>query len=72
MRKAGLVGRGGRRRVSATSDRDERAPAAPDLVNRYFAPEAPGRLWAADITYAESWEGWLYLVLVLDAYTDSG
>jgi transposase InsO family protein len=48
-----------------TTRRDglERAPAAPDLVKRNFVPEAPDRLWVADITYARSWEGWLYLAL---------
>src|SRR5215210_4880996 len=46
----------------------ERGPAVPDLVQRYFVPEAFGRLWMADITYASSWEGWLYLTFVLDTF----
>jgi putative transposase len=29
----------------------------------------PDRLWVADITYARSWEGWLYLAFVLDAFS---
>lgn len=32
-------------------------------------PEAPDRLWVADITYVRSWEGWLYLSFVLDTYS---
>src|SRR3954464_7446693 len=32
-------------------------------------PESPDRLWVADITYARSWEGWLYLAFVLDAFS---
>jgi putative transposase len=65
MRETGLIGCGGRRRHARTTRRDslERAPAAPDLVKRNFVPEAPDRLWVADITYARSWEGWLYLAL---------
>ena len=47
----------------------ERIPPAPDLVKRNFTPEAPNRLWVADITYARSWEGWLYLSFVLDTYS---
>ena len=39
----------------------------PDLVQRAFWPEAPDRLWVADITYVDTWEGWLYLAAVLDA-----
>jgi len=65
MRETGLIGCGDRRRHARTTRRDglERAPAAPDLVKRNFVPEAPDRLWVADITYARSWEGWLYLAL---------
>jgi putative transposase len=68
MREAGLVGCGGRRRKVRTTrpGTAERVSAVPDLVKRNFAPEAPNRLWVADITYARSWEGWLYLAFVLD------
>ncbi len=70
MRAAGLAGRSGRRRIRTTRRGIvERVPAAPDLVKRDFAPGAPDRLWVADITYARSWEGWLYLAFVLDAYS---
>ena len=37
------------------------------MAMRNFVPEAPDQLWVADITYARSWEGWLYLAFVLDA-----
>jgi putative transposase len=40
-----------------------------DLVKRNFTPEAPDRLWVADITYVRTWEGWLYLSFVLDTYS---
>ena len=71
MREAGLFGCGGRRRKLRTTFRSqvERTPPAPDLVKRNFAPEAPDRLWVADITYVRSWEGWLYLSFVLDTYS---
>ncbi len=39
------------------------------LVKRNFTPEAPDRLWVADITYVRTWEGWLYLSFVLDTYS---
>jgi len=70
MRNAGLSGCGGRKRIRTTRrSTAERAPAAPDLVKRNFTPEARDRLWVADITYARSWEGWLYLAFVLDAFS---
>ncbi len=71
MREAGLFGCGGPRRKVRTTLRaqTERIPPAPDLVKRNFTPEAPDRLWVADITYVRSWEGWLYLSFVLDTYS---
>src|SRR5215210_1676950 len=52
MRQAGLFGCGGHRRKAPTTLRSqtERTPPAPDLVKRNFTPEAPDRLWVADIT----------------------
>jgi len=71
MREADLFGCGGRRRKVRTTLRSqtERTPPAPDLVKRNFTPEAPDRLWVADITYVRTWEGWLYLSFVLDTYS---
>jgi putative transposase len=42
---------------------------ADDLVERQFRPDAPNVLWVADITYLRTWEGWLYLAAVQDAYS---
>jgi len=42
---------------------------ADDLVERRFRPAAPNVLWVADITYLPTWEGWLYLAAVQDAYS---
>jgi putative transposase len=68
MRQAGLSGmirrRRGRTTVSVPGIR-----TAPDLVERDFNPTEPNRLWAADITYIRTWEGWLYLASVMDCYS---
>ena len=71
MREAGLFGCGGRRRKARTTlrSRTERIPPVPDLVKRNFNPQAPNRLWVADIIYVRTWEGWLYLSFVLDTYS---
>ena len=42
---------------------------ADDLVERQFRPSTPNVLWLADITYLRTWEGWLYLAAVQDAYS---
>jgi len=71
MREIGLFGCGGRGRKARTTLRSqtESTPPAPDLVKRNFTPQAPDRLWVADITYVRTWEGWLYLSFVLDTYS---
>jgi len=40
-----------------------------DLVERQFRPAEPNSLWVADITYVPTWEGWLYLAAVQDAFS---
>ncbi len=41
----------------------------PDLVNRDFTATAPGQKMVGDITYIQTWQGWLYLATVIDCYT---
>ena len=52
-----------------TTRRDQEARPAPDLVDRNFVAEAPNRLWVADITYVPTAAGFLYLAVVLDAFS---
>ena len=68
MRGAGISGLV-RRRRGHTTIRVPGVRVATDLVERDFNPKAPNRLWVADITYLPTWEGWLYLAAVQDAYS---
>ena len=68
MRQAGLEG-AHRRRKARTTVQDHTAAPAPDLVGRDFAADRPDCLWVADITYVRTWSGWLYLAVVLDAFS---
>jgi putative transposase len=68
MRGAGVVGVHRRRRHGLTR-RDPAATSAPDLVERQFTPPATDRLWVADITQQRTDQGWLYLAVVLDAFS---
>jgi putative transposase len=68
MRAAGIAGVS-RRRTTRTTVRDREDRPAPDLVERNFAAEGPNRLWVADITYIPTWAGFLYLAVVLDAWS---
>ena len=67
MSQAGLAGVSRRKFVVTTVKGDGRQ--APDLVERNFTAEAPDRLWVADITYIPTWAGFLYLAVVLDAFS---
>jgi putative transposase len=68
MRSAGLYGVS-KRRWCTTTIRDNKARPAPDLVQRQFKADGPNRLWVADITYVPTWAGFLFLAVVLDAWS---
>ena len=66
MRQATLSGCRARRRTRTTrSDPDH--VSAPNLVERRFAVAHPNQLWVGDMTSIPTWEGWLYLAVLLDA-----
>jgi putative transposase len=67
MRAAGLAG-AVRGKAKRTTIPDPAAERARDLVNRDFAPQAPDRLWVADMTYVSTWSGWVYVGFVIDAF----
>ena len=68
MREAAIVGVH-RRRVVRTTRRGADEVTAADLVQRDFTATAPNQLWVADITYVPTWAGFLYLAIVLDAFS---
>jgi len=68
MRENGLFGQA-RRRFRRTTDSKHALPIADNIVARNFDPEAPNRVWAADITYVRTWAGWLYLAVVIDLFS---
>ncbi len=68
MRKAGLSGLQ-RVKRGKTTIRVPGVRVADDLVERRFRPAGPDVLWVTDITYLRSWEGWVYLAAVQDAYS---
>jgi putative transposase len=44
-------------------------PPAPNLLNRDFTASAPDRVWATDITFVPTREGWLYVAAVIDLHS---
>lgn len=69
MRQAHIRGVSRRRGFTVTTERHPHQRPAPDLVNRQFRAEAPDQLWVADMTYIPTWTGFLYLAVVLDAFS---
>jgi len=67
MKAAGI--RGICRRKACRTTRRGRPSVAPDLVERDFTADGPDRLWVADITYIPTWAGFLYLAVVVDAWS---
>src|SRR5215210_1216959 len=70
MREQGLEGVSRRRGPRATTVQSAERAAAPDLVRRRFgAVSGPDQIWWSDITYVPTWQGWLYLAIVVDAWS---
>jgi putative transposase len=69
MRAAGLVPCQPTRSRKGTTRQDGKAAPIPDLVGRDFTATVPGAKLVGDITYIHTWEGWLYLALVIDCHT---
>lgn len=65
---AGLQGVSRWRGHPTTVRRPEARPA-PDLVECGFTAEAPDQLWVTDIVYVPTMSGFLYLAIVLDAFS---
>jgi len=42
---------------------------APNKLQRAFTVEQPDIVWVSDITYIRTWQGWLYLAVVVDLYS---
>jgi putative transposase len=59
----------GKRRFKVTTDSNHDLPIAPNLLDRQFNVDAPDRVWAGDITYIATDEGWLFLAVVIDLFS---
>jgi len=68
MKENGMRAKGGyrtRRYVAGGKS----AELIPNLVKRNFDVSQPNRVWVTDITYIRTWQGWLYLAVVLDLFS---
>jgi transposase InsO family protein len=68
MRKNGIIARQ-KRRFRRTTDSNHANPIAPNVVTRDFEPAGPNQVWAGDVTYVATNEGWAYLAVLLDLFS---
>lgn len=67
MRQMGLQG-AIRGKPVRTTFSDKSAPCPLDQVNREFHAPAPNMLWVSDFTYVATWQGFVYVALVIDVF----
>jgi transposase InsO family protein len=67
MRQMGLAG-AIRGRAVKTTISDRAAPCPLDRVNRQFRAPRPNALWLSDFTYVATWQGFVYVAFVIDAF----
>jgi putative transposase len=68
MQLHGIRGKG-KKRFKVTTDSNHDLPIAPNLLNRQFTVSEPDHVWAGDITYIATDEGWLFLAVVIDLFS---
>ena len=51
-----------------TTIQDKSQPCPSDKVNRQFKAPAPNVLWVSDVTYVATWQGFVYVAFVIDAF----
>lgn len=67
-REAGIEAKR-RTRARITVEHHKSAAPAPDLLQRRFSAATPDRIWAGDMTFIRTREGWLHLAVLLDLYS---
>jgi putative transposase len=58
-----------RGKTHRTTTPDETTARPADLVARDFSATRPNQLWVADLTYVATWSGFVYVALVIDAFS---
>jgi putative transposase len=69
MKQLGVCGRKKHRRKPRTTDSTHAKPLAANVLAWIETPSAADQVWVTDITYLQTAEGWLYLAVVLDAWS---
>lgn len=68
MKEAGVAVKH-RKKYKVTTNSDHKQPVFENLLQRDFSPAQVDQVYAADVTYIWTQEGWLYLAVVIDLYS---
>ena len=69
MRQQGICGRQNKRYRLRTTDSHHEEPIAPNRLAMVPAATRPNQIWAADITYVGTAQGWVYVAAIVDLYS---
>lgn len=67
MRENGIRAQAGYRVKRSSTQKSNKS--IPNLLQRQFTVTQPNKIWVTDITYIRTWEGWLYLTVVMDLFS---
>jgi len=67
MKKSGVRAKI-KRKYKATTNSKHNYPVAENLLKQDFTTSGINKVWASDITYIWTYEGWLYLAVIMDIY----
>lgn len=68
MKKHGIRAKT-KRKFRVTTDSNHSHPVAPNILKRDFSASQANQIWASDITYVLTKEGWLFLAVVIDLFS---
>jgi len=69
MREEGLQSQRGYKKRKQAYMAGEPSTIAPNLLNREFDVDKPNQAWVTDITYIRTYEGWLFVAVVMDLFS---
>ena len=69
MRDLGLSSSYQKKRFRRADRKDEKVIYPSNILNRRFQPGGPDKVWGSDVTFLKSFEGWVYLCVVMDLFS---
>ncbi len=57
------------KRFKVTTDSDHNEAISPNKLDRQFEVNEPNKVWTTDISYVWTYEGWLYIAVVIDLFS---